>query len=71
MSPEGYLTGAGYNVSPELKAYQDRLMGLTGGALSQAEMAQQQYAPLQTAATGLFGLGQQYLAQSPEQVAAK
>jgi hypothetical protein len=71
MSPEGYLTGAGYNVSPELKAYQDRLMGLTGGALSQAEMAQQQYAPLQTAATGLFGLGQQYLAQSPEQVAAQ
>ena len=71
MSPEGYLTGAGYNVSPELKAYQDRLMGLTGGALSQAEMAQQQYAPLQTAATGLFGLGQQYLAQSPQEVAAQ
>jgi hypothetical protein len=71
MSPEGYLTGAGYNVSPELKAYQDRLMGLTGGALSQAEMAQQQYAPLQTAATGLFGLGQQYLQQTPQQVAAQ
>jgi hypothetical protein len=71
MSPEGYLTGAGYTVSPELKAYQDRLMGLTGGALSQAEMAQQQYQPLSQAATGLFGLGQQYLAQSPEQVAAK
>lgn len=71
MSPEGYLTGAGYNVSPELKAYQDRLMALTGGALTQAEQAGQQYAPLQTAATGLFGLGQQYLAQSPEQVAAQ
>jgi hypothetical protein len=71
MSPEGYLTGAGYTLSPELKAYQDRLMGLTGGALSQAEMAQQQYQPLSQAATGLFGLGQQYLAQSPEQVAAK
>ena len=71
MSPQGYLTGAGYNVSPELRAYQDRLMGLTGGALTQAEQAQQQYAPLQTAATGLFGLGQQYLAQSPEQVAAQ
>jgi hypothetical protein len=71
MSPEGYLTGAGYNVSPELKAYQDRLMGLTGGALTQAEQAQQQYAPLQTAATGLFGLGQQYLQQTPEQVAQK
>ena len=67
----GYLKGAGYTVSPELKAYQDRLMSLTGGALGQAEMAQQQYAPLQTAATGLFGLGQQYLAQSPEEVAAQ
>jgi len=71
MSPEGYLTGAGYTVSPELKAYQDRLMGLTGGGLTQAEQAQQQYAPLSTAATGLFGLGQQYLAQSPQEVAAK
>lgn len=70
MSPEGYLSGAGYNVSPELKAYQDRLMGLTGGALTQAEQAQQQYQPLQTAASGLFGLGQQYLQQSPQDVAA-
>ena len=71
MSPEGYLTGAGYNVSPELKAYQDRLSALSGGALSQAEMAQQQYQPLSQAATGLFGLGQQYLAQSPQDVAAQ
>jgi hypothetical protein len=67
MSPEGYLTGAGYNVSPELKAYQDRLSGLAGGALTQAEMAQQQYAPLQTAASGLFGIGQQYLGQPADQ----
>jgi len=71
FDPSGYLSSAGYNLSPELKAYQDRLMGLTGGALTQAEQAGQQYAPLQTAATGLFGLGQQYLAQSPEQVAAQ
>ena len=71
MSPQGYLTGAGYNVSPELRAYQDRLSRLTGGALTQAEQAGQQYAPLQTAATGLFGLGQQYLAQSPQEVAAQ
>jgi hypothetical protein len=71
MSPEGYLTGAGYNVSPELQAYQNRLMGLTERGLGQAEMAQQQYAPLQTAASGLFGLGQQYLQQSPQQVAAQ
>jgi hypothetical protein len=70
MSPQGYLTGAGYNVSPELRAYQDRLSRLTGGALTQAEQVGQQYQPLSQAATGLFGLGQQYLAQSPEQVAA-
>ena len=71
FDPSGYLSGAGYTVSPELQAYQNRLQGLTGRALTQAEMAQQQYAPLQESATGLFGLGQQYLAQSPEQVAAK
>lgn len=71
MSPEGYLTGAGYTLTPEMQAYQNRLMGLAGGALTQAEQAGQQYQPLSTAATGLFGLGQQYLAQSPEEVAAK
>jgi len=69
FDPSGNLSSAGYTVSPELQAYQNRLMGLSSGALSQAEMAQQQYAPLQGAAQGLFGLGQQYLAQSPEQVA--
>ena len=68
---QGNLIGAGYNVSPELRAYQDRLQALTGGALTQAEQAQQQYAPLQQSAQGLFGLGQQYLAQSPQEVAAK
>jgi len=71
LSSEGRLTGAGYEVSPELKAYQDRLAALSGGALSQAEQAQQQYQPLSQAAGGLFGLGQQYLAQSPQEVAAK
>lgn len=69
FDPQGYLTGAGYSVSPELKAYQDRLMSLTGQGLTQAEQAQAQYAPLTGAASGLFNLGQQYLAQSPEQVA--
>ena len=68
---EGRLTGAGYEVSPELKAYQDRIAALTGGALTQAEQAQQQFQPLSQAAGGLFGLGQQYLAQNPQDVAAK
>jgi hypothetical protein len=71
FDPSGYLSGAGYTVSPELKAYQDRLMGLTERGLTQAELAQQQYAPLQTSATGLFGLGQQYLQQTPQQVASQ
>jgi len=71
FDPSGYLSSAGYTVSPELKAYQDRLQALSGGALTQAEMAQQQYAPLQQSATGLFGLGQQYLQQTPEQVASQ
>ena len=69
FDPSGYLTGAGYTVSPELKAYQDRLQQLSGRALTEAELAGEQYAPLKTGAAGLFNLGQQYLAQSPEQVA--
>lgn len=67
--PSGRVTGASYNVSPELKAYQDRLGLLSGGALGQAEMAGQQYAPLTGAASNLYSLGQQYLQQTPEQVA--
>jgi len=69
FSPEGYLTGAGYNVSPELQAYQNQLQGLTQQQLQQGLGAPQQYAPLQGAAGGLFNLGQQYLAQSPQQAA--
>jgi len=72
MDPKtGRLSAAGYTVSPELKAYQDRLMALSGGALTDAEAARQQYAPLTGAASSLFNLGEQYLAQSPEAVAAQ
>jgi hypothetical protein len=60
------VTGAGYTVDPALKAIQDRLMGLTGGAVETAEQAQMAAQPLGTAAGGLFSLGEQYLAQSPE-----
>lgn len=69
FDPSGRVTGAGYNISPEMRAYQDRLMGLTGQGLMQAEQGQQAFAPLQAGAQGLFGLGQQYLAQSPQQAA--
>ena len=69
--PSGRLTGVEAGLSPEMQAYQDRILGLTSRGLTQAEQAQQQYAPLTGAATGLFNLGQQYLAQTPEQVAAQ
>ena len=58
--PEGRLSGASYTTSPEIQALQNRLSALYGDSLGLAEQA---VAPAQT----LFGLGQQYLAQSPEQ----
>jgi len=67
--PDGRVSGASYTLDPALRAFQDRFMGLAGGGLSQAEMAQQQFAPLGQAGQGLFGLGQQYLAQSPQEAA--
>jgi hypothetical protein len=67
----GRVTGAGYTVDPQLKAMQDRFLGLAGTGLDQAAAAQGQYAPLGSAAQGLFSLGQQYIAESPEQAAQK
>jgi hypothetical protein len=67
----GQLEAAGYTTSPEFQALQNRLMGLAGTGLTQAEQAQAEFAPLTGAAQGLFGLGQQYLAQSPQEVAQK
>jgi hypothetical protein len=67
----GRVSGANYSLDPALRGMQDRFMGLAGSGLTQAEQAQGQYAPLQGAAQGLFNLGQQYLAESPEQAAEK
>jgi len=58
--PEGRLSGASYTTSPEIQALQNRLSALYGDSLGLAEQA---VAPAQT----LFGLGQQYLATTPEQ----
>lgn len=68
---QGNLIGAGYTASPEYKAYQDQLSQMLGQQILQGLGAQQQYAPLTGAATGLFNLGQQYLAQSPQEAAQK
>jgi hypothetical protein len=61
--PEGRVSGASYELTPELQALRDQLMqqamtrgfGLTEQGLGAAE--------------GMFGLGQQYMAQTPEQAA--
>jgi len=71
LTSEGRLTGAGYELSPEMKAFQDRFMALSGQGLTDAEGAAARYAPLREAGQGLFDLGKQYLSQSPEDVAAK
>jgi len=65
----GQLISAGYTLSPEAKAQQDRFIALSQQGLTQAEASQQQFAPLQTGAQRLFGLGNQYLAQTPQDVA--
>lgn len=57
-----------YQLSPELKAIQDRLFGAAGAYDPTATGAAAQ--PIMGGASSLFNLGQQYLAQSPEQAAA-
>jgi hypothetical protein len=57
----GQIQSAGYNLSPEMLGYQNRLSGLASQGLTQAEGAQAQYAPLQQGAQSMFGLGNQYL----------
>lgn len=64
-----YISSAGYTAAPELAALQEQLFGRFAPTLAQAEQMQGQYAPLTPAAQRLFGLGEQYLATSPEQAA--
>ena len=66
----GNVIGAGYTASPEILGYQNRLSALASQGLTGAEGAQAAYAPLTGAAQNLFSLGQGYLKQTPEQVAA-
>ena len=67
----GRVSGANYSLDPALTGMQNRFLGLAEGGLFQAEQAQDQYAPLGQATQGLFNLGQQYIAESPEQAAEK
>lgn len=68
-SPTGQLIGAGYQVAPDVAAMREGLMGLAGGQLSQAQAAQGVQPSINQAATGLFNLGQGYVAQTPQEAA--
>ena len=58
-----------YQLSPELQAISDRLMGYTG-AYDPTQIATAAQ-PLYSGASGLFKRAEEYLGQSPEQAAAK
>jgi len=58
---EGRLKEAGYTLSPELRAMQERFLGVAPGTLETALGAGAEVAPVRQAATGLFDLGGQFL----------
>jgi hypothetical protein len=69
--PDGRLTGAGYQVAPDVAAMREALLGISGGALQQAQQQQAMQNQVNQAAQGLFGLGQQYVAESPQAAAQR
>lgn len=62
---EGNVTGAGYQLTPELQSIRDRLISQAG--TYDPTTAQALTQPLTGAAQSLFGLGSQYLAASPQE----
>ena len=68
--PRGELIGAGYQAAPDVAAMRESLLGIGGGALQQAQQAQQFFPQVQAGAQGLFNLGGQYAATSPQAAAA-
>jgi hypothetical protein len=72
---QGRLTSAGYTVSPELQALQERLLGVAPGSLETALGAGAELGAIRGAVPGLFGLAGQLLPRdvsrqaSPEELA--
>lgn len=67
----GRLTGAGYQAAPDVAAMREALMGIAGGGLQQAQTQQAQQAGINQASQGLFNLGQQYVAETPQAAAQR
>jgi hypothetical protein len=62
-----YISSGGYTAAPELAALQNQLFAGFGAGNTFAEEQAQQLQALSPAAQQLFGLGQEYLATTPEQ----
>ena len=67
----GNLSSAGYQLSPEAKAQQDRLMGISNRGLTQFNDSFDATQPMFTAANRSMALGNQYLGTSPQAQAQK
>ena len=65
----GQLTGAGYQVAPDVAAAREGLMGMAGTGLGQAQQIQAFQPNVNAQAAGLFNLGAQYVAQTPQAAA--
>jgi hypothetical protein len=67
----GNVIGAGYNLTPDVKAQQDALMAQSGQMLSQYQNAPAAFAPMGDAGQRAMSLGNQYLATDPAAQAQK
>jgi hypothetical protein len=70
FGPDGRLVAGGYQVAPDLAAMREALLGISGGSLQQAQMAQGMQGQVNQAAQGLFNLGQQFLPTSTTSAAS-
>lgn len=68
---KGNVTGAGYTLSPDVLAQQDKLFGASNDYLTQYLGAKDATAPMGTQAQRLFDLGAGYLATDPQAQAQK
>lgn len=69
FDPTGKLIGAGYQVSPDLAAMREGLVGLAGGSLGQAQNMAQMQPWFNQQASNIANLGTQYLSTTPQQAA--
>lgn len=68
---QGNVIGAGYALTPDVKAQQDKLMGMSNDMLTQYQNAPAAFAPMGVAGQRAMELGQGYLATDPAAQAQK